>query len=109
MVAHSVAYSLPTQPATRILKYVNAGHNSPIVLRRDEDGCETLLLKPVGVPVGALEGSQYRSKSFQLEIGDVVVAYTDGVTESEDSVGDPFGPERLERTLCECACRDPRG
>jgi len=96
------------QPATRILNYVNAGHNPPIVLRRNDDGCEILLLKPGGVPVGALEGSQYTCKTFQLEIGDVLVAYTDGITESENSVGDPFGQEGLEKTLCSCADRDPQ-
>jgi sigma-B regulation protein RsbU (phosphoserine phosphatase) len=94
------------QPETRILRYVNAGHNPPIVLRRNDDGCEILLLKPGSVPVGAFEGTQYTSETFQLEIRDVLVAYTDGITESENCVGDLFGQERLERILCGYPGRD---
>jgi sigma-B regulation protein RsbU (phosphoserine phosphatase) len=58
--------------------------------------------------VGVFEDSQYRSKIFGLETGDVLVAYTDGITESENLTGDPFGPERLERILCGSDGRDPQ-
>jgi sigma-B regulation protein RsbU (phosphoserine phosphatase) len=96
------------EPASRVLRYVNAGHNPPIVVRRNHDRCEVLSLKPGCVPVGTFEDSRFTSSTFELEIGDVLVAYTDGITESENSVRDPFGQERLERILCACACRDPQ-
>jgi serine phosphatase RsbU (regulator of sigma subunit)/DNA-binding transcriptional regulator YiaG len=96
------------QPASRTLKYVNAGHNPPIVLRRSLVRSEVVPLNAGCVPVGVFEDSQYRSKTFQLEAGDVLVAYTDGITESENLTGDPFGHERLERILCGCDGRDPR-
>jgi phosphoserine phosphatase RsbU/P len=96
------------QPASRILRYVNAGHNPPLVLRRNDDRCEVLPLKPGCVPVGAFEDSRYTSTRFQLEIGDVLVAYTDGITEVQNSLGDLLGQERLERILRGCVCQDPR-
>ena len=58
--------------------------------------------------MGTFEDSRFTSSRFELEIGDVLVAYTDGITESENSVRDHFGQERLERILCACACRDPQ-
>jgi len=96
------------QPTSRILKYVNAGHNPPIVLRRSLDRSEVVPLNAGCVPVGIFEDSQFTSKIFQLETGDVLVAYTDGITESENPTGDPFGHKRLERILCGCDGRDPQ-
>lgn len=45
---------------------------------------------------------------FQLEVGDVLLAYTDGITESQSLAGDPFGHERLLAILCDCDGRDPQ-
>jgi len=78
------------------------------MLRRNHNRSEVVSLKPDSVPVGALQGSRYTSTPFQLEVGDVLVAYTDGITESENSDGNPFGYERLERILCVCGYRDPQ-
>lgn len=96
------------RPASRLLRYVNAGHNPPLVIRHIHGQCETFLLAPGGAPVGALEDSRYTSATFQLELGDVLVAYTDGVTEAENSDGDDFGQDRLERILCSCSAAEPQ-
>ena len=96
------------RPESRVLRYVNAGHNPPVVLRQFGDQCKLLTLHSGSVPVGALDNSSYRSKIFQLEPGDLLVAYTDGVTESEDFQGRAFGQERLKRMLCELNARDPQ-
>ena len=90
--------------AKRELRYVNAGHNAPIVLRWKLDQCEVFRLEPSGTPLGLLESPQFTSTAFQLEKGDVFVAYTDGITESENACGEPWGQERLESLLR--ACRD---
>ena len=58
-------------------------------------------------PVGSLEDSLFVSATFQLEIGDTLVFYTDGVTESENSEGKAFGHKRLERVLYDCRTQDP--
>ena len=96
------------QPATRLLTYVNAGHNSPMVVRRVHDRCSLLMLHSEGIPVGAFESSRYRSATFQLEPGDVLVAYTDGITDSGNPEGEPFGQYQLEEILCHCSVQDPQ-
>ena len=87
---------------------MNAGHNSPIVLRRKHGRCRLLSLTAECAPVGLLEDSRYTSTTFQLRVGDVLIAYTDGVTESENSDGRAFGHERLERILGERRAQDPQ-
>jgi len=90
--------------ATRVLRYVNAGHNAPIVLRWENGRCDVFHLESSGTALGLLESSQFTSSTFQLETGDVFVAYTDGITESENHCGELWGQERLETLLR--ACRD---
>lgn len=90
------------EPASRLLTYVNAGHNPPVVIRRSHGRCKVFSLQSGGVPVGALDESQYDSDKFQLEPGDILVAYTDGLTESENPGGRAFGQERLKTILCSC-------
>lgn len=66
-------------PAERTLRYVNAGHNPPVVLRIDGS---VHWLEPSGAPVGMFPDWNYQENAFQLEPGDLVVSYTDGVTET---------------------------
>ena len=89
-------------PATRTLRYVNAGHNAPIVLRWKIGRCEVFHLEPSGTALGLLESSQFTSQAFRLEKDDLFVAYTDGITESENASGESWGKERLETLLRHC-------
>jgi DNA-binding GntR family transcriptional regulator len=93
------------QPATRVLEYVNAGHNPPMVLRWKRDGCEVFQLKASGTPVGMLEGTRFVPETFQFEPGDVFVAYTDGITESDNRKEEMWGLNRLENLLRGCRSR----
>ena len=88
--------------ATSGLRYVNAGHNSPMVLRWKNNKCEVFHLEATGVALGLLESSQFSSKAFQLEPGDLFVAYTDGITESENPLGELWGQQRLEILMRDC-------
>jgi sigma-B regulation protein RsbU (phosphoserine phosphatase) len=90
------------QPATRVLEYVNAGHNPPMVLRWKRDLCEVFQLKVCGTPVGMLEGTRFVPETFQFEPGDAFVAYTDGITESDNQKGEMWGRDRLENLLRRC-------
>jgi serine phosphatase RsbU (regulator of sigma subunit) len=90
------------EPATRVLKYVNAGHNPPIVVRSRDSSCEVFQLKSGAMPVGIWSHSQFASRTFQLEVGDVLVAYTDGITEAENRHGEFWGLQRLETVLRSC-------
>jgi sigma-B regulation protein RsbU (phosphoserine phosphatase) len=80
--------------ASRILRYVNAGHNPPVVIRKDGS---IQFLEMGGAPVGLFAGSKYRAGSLQLEPGDRVVAYTDGVIEAASLIGEEWGVEGLLR------------
>jgi serine phosphatase RsbU (regulator of sigma subunit) len=95
--------------ATRELTYVNAGHLPPLILRpradgaTNPDGYETIELESNGTVVGLLEEACYRQSSVQLQRGDILCAYTDGVTEAVNVAGEEFGQERLESALIEFA------
>ena len=94
-------------PQSRRLQYVNAGHNAPIGIRRARKNDWLFSLKAECPPVGSLEDSLFVSATFQLEIGDTLVFYTDGVTESENSEGKAFGHKRLQRVLYNRRTQDP--
>jgi sigma-B regulation protein RsbU (phosphoserine phosphatase) len=84
------------EPATRRLRYVNAGHNPQYVLRAD-GGLERM--HATGLPVGLLAGRGYREETIQLAQKDLLVFYTDGCVEVENEQGDEFGVSRLETLL----------
>jgi sigma-B regulation protein RsbU (phosphoserine phosphatase) len=80
----------------RTLTYVNAGHNPPIVYRRHDGSMEELM--PTGIILGAVEHRVYTSRTISIGAGDVIVMYTDGVTEATNNQLEMFGEERL-RTI----------
>jgi phosphoserine phosphatase RsbU/P len=84
--------------ATRALQYVNAGHNPPMVLRRDRS---VLRLESGGPPVGMFPNWTYKEGAVRLDPGDLVLAFTDGVTEAVNPAGDEWGEEGLLRAVAE--------
>lgn len=83
------------EPASRRLRWVNAGHNPPILLR----GARLELIESGGVPVGMLEGVSHAEGSHFLSPGDLLVIYSDGITEANDADDQEFGMERLTRLV----------
>jgi PAS domain S-box-containing protein len=81
----------------RTLTYVNAGHNSPLVFRCSDGSMEELL--PTGIILGAVENREYTSRTIGIGTGDIVVLYTDGVTEATNSSSEMFGEERLQTII----------
>jgi serine phosphatase RsbU (regulator of sigma subunit) len=79
------------EPATRRLSYVNAGHNAPI-LRRANGDMEKLDIG--GVPLGIQPAPAYESSVKDLQPGDALIFFTDGVVEAFDESGAEFGNER---------------
>lgn len=77
----------------RTLTYVNAGHNPPIVYHAADESFH--ILEATGIAMGAMEDSDYDAKTRQLEKGDIVVLYTDGITEAMNNQGEMFGEDRL--------------
>jgi phosphoserine phosphatase RsbU/P len=80
----------------RMLRYVNAGHNAPIVLH--QDGSHHRLQEGGGV-LGVFPTQTFAVGAMRLEAGDRVVLFTDGVTEASDPQNEEFGEERLVQLL----------
>lgn len=83
-------------PATGRLEFVNAGQTPPL-LRRQNGSIERLMSG--GVALGMFEGSTYVAGELQLNPGDALLMYSDGLTEAESPEGQPFDEAGLERTL----------
>jgi sigma-B regulation protein RsbU (phosphoserine phosphatase) len=83
-------------PSTGRLEFVNAGQTPPL-LRRQNGSIERLM--GGGVALGMFEGSTYQSDELQLNAGDALLMYSDGLTEAESPDGRPFDEAGLERTL----------
>ena len=77
-----------TIEASGMLRYVNAGHCPPLLVRAG-GGIERL--RASGLPAGMLEEAEYEARVVTLGPGDMLVLYTDGLTEAEDPDGRPFG------------------
>jgi sigma-B regulation protein RsbU (phosphoserine phosphatase) len=77
---------------TRELTYSNAGHNPPILLRRDESFER---LEKGGIVLGFLKNQEYHQEQVTLQSGDSLILYTDGISEVINSEGDEYGEERL--------------
>ena len=76
-----------------VLEYVNAGHHYPFLVRRDGT---VLDLGEGGTVIGLAEDSRYRRGAARLEAEDLVVLYSDGVTDRGNAEGELFGVERLK-------------
>jgi phosphoserine phosphatase RsbU/P len=76
----------------RTLRYINAGHNPPLVLRHDGRG---EWLETSGAPVGMFPDSRYEEKVIELGEGDLVIAFTDGVVDTTTQNGDDWGIQGL--------------
>ncbi len=85
-------------PVDKTLRYVNAGHNPPILLKRD-DAVEKL--EAGGLILGALSGVKYDEGRVDLEPGDMLLLYTDGVSEVMNGLDEEFGEERIRQFLHE--------
>jgi serine phosphatase RsbU (regulator of sigma subunit) len=90
------------EPASRSLRYVNAGHNPPIIVRSRTECCELFHLRAQAVPIGMYAEAQFEATQFQLAENDTLVAYTDGITEAANPSGELWGLERLESLLRSC-------
>ncbi|HLG13100.1 MAG TPA: GAF domain-containing SpoIIE family protein phosphatase [Blastocatellia bacterium] len=87
-------------PENKRFLYINAGHNPPMLLRAD--GSRELLSNS-GLPLGVFEDSRYSESVVDFRSGDVLVMYTDGVTEARNERDEAFGLQRLERVVREAA------
>lgn len=81
----------------RTLTYVNAGHNPPLLFGNDTPGIT--MLKAEGIALGVLDEIELESVTVTLRSGNIVVLYTDGVTEATNEKNEEFGVDRLTRII----------
>ncbi len=88
-------------PKTRNLDYVNAGHNPPFLLRPEKDDIKVITLETGGPVVGMLPSmlARYEQGAIQLEVGDVLVGFTDGISESMNPAEEEWGEDALLEEL----------
>jgi phosphoserine phosphatase RsbU/P len=79
------------------LRWSNAGHPKPILVRANS---ELISLDSTGLPLGMLEVASYEVKSMQLQPGDKIVLYSDGLSEAESEDGEFFDRKKFRETLC---------
>ena len=86
-------------PETGQVAYANGGHNPPLIVH--PDGSSTLLPGTDGVALGVFPGIDFDQSATGLSAGDLLVLYTDGVTEAMNADGEEFGMERLQSVFSE--------
>lgn len=87
-------------------RYASAGHNPPLLLRQSGD---INWLRPAGTPLGMFPNMKYPVKDVEIFPGDLVVAYTDGITEAVNWQGEEFEETGLESVVRYCAGRPCSG
>ena len=86
--------------STNKLTYCNAGHLPPLVFRQTKNKEESVvMLRPTGAAIGLVEEAIFGEKTIDLQEGDLLVLYTDGVTEAMNTDNQEFGRERLETLI----------
>lgn len=83
---------------TGTLRYCNAGHNEPVRLRAKNAKCASLSCMP-NLPLGVLSGFEYKEQAVQMEVGETLFLYTDGLTEAENSAHELFGEQRMMQSI----------
>jgi sigma-B regulation protein RsbU (phosphoserine phosphatase) len=88
-------------PTTSALRYVNAGHLPPMLVHRGQGGTLSVQRLEDGGPVlGLLPGSLYLQGEVAVGPGDLLVMFSDGITEAENTSGEDFGEGRLLEAIC---------
>jgi len=85
-------------PEKHSFQYVNAGHDFPLYF---SNGSEPTRLSTEGIPVGVIEDFPYQENSLNLEVGNILLIYSDGICEAMNGQQEPFGEERLEQLVAQ--------
>ena len=84
------------------LRYCNAGHNHPVLVTADG----VRRLETGGLIVGLFDDAEFEEETLHLSPGDLLVVFSDGISEAMDAQGEEFGDARIIECVCG-ACRDP--
>ncbi len=92
----------------RLLSYVNAGHNAPMILHEENGELRLARLEVGGPPVGLLPDSEYQTAQIELENGDLIVLFTDGISEAMNMQEEEWGERRLINAIESSDGRKPK-
>jgi serine phosphatase RsbU (regulator of sigma subunit) len=84
-------------PRTATLSYVNAGHNPPLIISPDGERIQEL--ESFNLPLGIIETETYSTTTITLERGDMLVCFSDGITEAMNPAGEPYDDDRFQAEL----------
>jgi serine phosphatase RsbU (regulator of sigma subunit) len=88
-------------PEAGEINYVNAGHNPPLLYHAEHG--ELTQLTRTGMALGVIEDTPFEQRTLHLGPGDLILLYTDGVTDATGASGQEFGMERLQQTMIDHA------
>jgi serine phosphatase RsbU (regulator of sigma subunit)/DNA-binding NarL/FixJ family response regulator len=91
------------EPNTGRIRYVNAGHNPPILIS-SQKGKRVDRLQSTGMALGVMGEMIWKQKVTRLLPGDLLVMYTDGITDAQDPHGQFYGEQRLLQVIRRCNC-----
>ncbi len=92
------AFYAVLEPETGRMRYVNAGHNPPYLIS-SQKGKPFDRLRATGMALGVMDDSVWQQKVVRFFPGDVLLLYTDGVTEAQNNAGNFYGEKRLQAVL----------
>jgi len=102
----SLFYGELSNDKSGLFLYANAGHNPPLFVRKDSD--QIILLNSTGPVLGPAPQAVYTVENINFAIGDVLVIFSDGVTESANSEFEQYGDERLQEIFIKNKLRSPK-
>ena len=91
-------------PAQGKFDFVNAGHNPPMLFHRADGGAVTRL-EPGGTVIGLIENADYQQGSVRISPGDLLVAFTDGISEAMNLEDEEWGEDRLLDSIRGCQAK----
>ena len=94
-------------PTTRLLTYVNAGHNPPMLFHQSAQNWQISRLETGGTVVGLLESFPYQQAAVTINPGDILIAFTDGISEAMNNADEEWGEGQLMETVKGCAGLSP--
>jgi len=100
---YATLFYLELTPGVGSVRYLNAGHNPPYVIR----GATLQTVPSSSLPLGMLPGTTFVEGRVEMNPGDLLVVYSDGLTEARNASGDEFGTERLEALLRQLGVDSP--
>ena len=95
------------EPLTRQLSYVNAGHCPPLLVGDRGRGIEIARLDAGGPVLGILPAARYEQARCEVRPGDVLVLYSDGLSEATNPAGEEYGESRLYELLATAGAGSP--